>query len=487
MRLIRLMKYIELKTMKTKAIYFIVALVVFGCTRDEEVLPNATFPKTAEIFTDVPVSLTDEFFVSFDPAAGANTNGFGVDENEFFEGTASIRIDVPSVDDPDGSFIGGIFLDRGDGRNLTDYNALTFYAKASFSLPAGSVDFGFGSDFEQDRYAAGISTLLITSGWKKYTIPIPDPSKLVQEKGMFLFSAGTGQTNGIGYTMWIDEIRFENTSSVAQPLAQIANGEDTEFTTFNGVTIPIAGASVIYNVDGTDVGVTAAPAYFNFETSDPSIASVSDDGVITINQEGTAVITASLGEGSNELSAEGSITVTSIGDFIFAPEPPARDPGDVISLFSDAYTNVPVSRYNSFFAPFQTTLGGVVPILDQEFISYTELNFVGIVFGDDIFPAEAVPELDLTDFDRFHIDINVREELQAGDRILFELTDYNGGGAGSFTINASDLVSNGWASIDVPLSNFLGLTSRSEIGLLLFNSSETISEIYIDNIYFYKE
>ena len=109
MRLTRLMKYIELKTMKTKAIYFIVALVVFGCTRDEEVLPNATFPKTAEIFTDVPVSLTDEFFVSFDTAAGANTNGFGVDENEFFEGTASIRIDVPSVDDPDGSFIGGIF------------------------------------------------------------------------------------------------------------------------------------------------------------------------------------------------------------------------------------------------------------------------------------------------------------------------------------------------------------------------------------------
>ncbi len=485
MKQLKFTKDIELKTMKTKAIYFILAIVVFGCTRDEEVLPNATFPNTPDIFTDVPVSLTDEFFISFDPAAGANTNGFGVDENEFFEGTASIRIDVPAEDDPDGNFIGGIFLDRGDGRDLTEYNALTFWARSSTTATAGL--FGFGTDFENDEFAVSISNVLLSTKWTKIIIPIPDASKLVQEKGMFIFSAGSQSTGGAGYTFWMDEMRFENLSTIAQPLARIFEGNDEEVESFNGVTIPITGLQVVLNVEGTDVPVNVTPSYFNFQTSDPAVASVSDDGLISVNQAGTSRITGVLGEGEDQIDALGSITVTSSGDFIFAPTPPARDPSNVLSLFSDAYENEPVSRYNSFFEPFQTTLGGVVEVVGQEIISYTDLNFVGIVFGDDIFPAEAVPELDLTDFDRFHIDINVREELQGADQLLIQLEDYAGGGTGNYTITSGNLQSGSWVSIDIPISSFLGQTSRSEIGLMLFNSFESISDIWIDNIYFYKE
>ena len=93
-------------------------------------------------------------------------------------------------------------MDRGEGRNLTEYNAMTFWARASTTATIGLL--GFGSDFEQDTYTASISDVEFSTDWRLYTIPIPDPSKLVQEKGMFIFSAGTSSTGGVGFTFWID-------------------------------------------------------------------------------------------------------------------------------------------------------------------------------------------------------------------------------------------------------------------------------------------
>ena len=82
-------------------------LTATSCEREisDEAVP-ATFNSSGEIFTDSPVGLTDDFFVSFDPNVGANTEGFGTDDNVSYEGSTSIRIDVPAADDPSGGFIG---------------------------------------------------------------------------------------------------------------------------------------------------------------------------------------------------------------------------------------------------------------------------------------------------------------------------------------------------------------------------------------------
>ena len=143
-------------------------VITVSCERDlSDDVTDATFPNTADIFTDNPVGLTDEFFVSFDPNGGANTQGFGTDENEAYEGTTSIRIDVPAPNDPDGNFIGGIFKDRGNGRNLTQYDALTFWARGSVN---GSVLVGFGTDFEGGLFPVS-TEVQMTTGWKKYIVP----------------------------------------------------------------------------------------------------------------------------------------------------------------------------------------------------------------------------------------------------------------------------------------------------------------------------
>lgn len=435
-----------MKNLKYTITFLLVVLLSFSCTREADDLVPARFPTTAEIFTDNPVGLTDQFFVSFDPASGANTSAFDVDNNEAFEGTSSIRIDVPSPNDPNGVYVGGIFEDRGSGRDLTDYNALTFYAKASTQVTLESV--GFGNDFGENRFEATRSNLEITTGWQQYIVPIPDPSKLVQESGMFIFvaqphcpegpglcendsrngSGGAGDevVPSVGYTLWIDEIRFENLPSVAQPLKKAL---DLQY---------------LINVAGTDVTVNAAANYFEPE------------------------------------------------DFNFAPTPPSRNAEDVISILSDAYDNIPVSRYNSFFEPFQKTLGGLVTIdngeVTESFIRYTELNFVGIVFNPNIFPDEAVPTIDLTEFTHLHVDFYIRDEIENGDQILLELTNYGSSpGAGNFSIDFTGVQNESWIQYDIPLSNFSGPATKDAIGLLLFNSNEDIRDILVDNIYFYKE
>jgi len=463
-------------------------IILSGCERDisdDAVL--AEFPNTAEIYTDNPVGLTDEFFISFDPAGGANPEAFGTDDTESFLGSSSIRIDVPAPDDPNGGFIGGIFKDRGEGRNLTGFDALTFWIKASRTATFDQV--GFGADFEQDRFPTIRTDIPLSTDWKKVTIPIPDPSKLTQEKGLFSFSTGTQSTDGVGFTVWIDEIKYENLGTIGQFRPKMLNGDDLVQQGFIDVPVEISGLNLTANLEsGENVTVQAAPAYFNFESSNPEVASVDNTGIVSVIDIGEATITASL----RNIGAEGSLTLNVEGGFNFPPTP-TRDPNDVVSIFSDAYEDIPVSRYNSFFEPFQTTLGGIVPVGPENIISYTQLNFVGIVFNDVTFPAEAVQPVDATNLTHLHIDINVQEPVQDNDRFLMELTNFGASETvGSFLITGDQLLEDDWVSFDIPLTDFSGLSDRNRIGLLLFNSeagpnNPTISNVFLDNIYFYVE
>ncbi len=480
MSYLKAFKNTNMKKIDFRALYVLVVLLSFGCTRTEEDLPEALFPATSDVFIDNFIGLGSDFYF---PYLGAKPDVFSVDRSEGFESEASIRIDVPNADDPGGGFAGAIFRIDGIGRNLSDYNALTFYARASQAATIGEV--GFGQDFEGDIHRAFLSNLDFTTNWKKFIIPIPDPEKLLQEKGVFQFAAGGIGAEGqeVGYTFWLDEIKFENLPEVAQPLPQISGGNNATESAFNGITIPITGLNVIYNVDGTDVSVNAAPAYFNFSTSDESVASVGENGVITLNSTGSATITASIGEGANEMSALGSVAVTSTGEFDFAPTPPARDADDVVAIFSDVYNKVNVANYNGFFQ-FATTQGGAIDILGDDIISYTDLNFVSI----NIFDAATV---DVTDMTHMHLDVYVRETVDPSDFIRLELINNDGGGstqsAASVQLQTySPLLEGRWVSYDIPMTDFASIGTPDDIDLIFFVSDGTISSIYIDNVYFYR-
>lgn len=493
--------------MKNKCFSFlsIALLLIFsGCERDiSESAILATYPSTPDIFTEGPVGLTDEFFESFDPASGANPFGFGVDNNVAYAGRTSIRIDVPAPNDPNGGYIGGIFRDRGAGRNLTGYDALTFWAKASTTTALGTV--GFGVDFLESKHETTVTNLQLSTGWRKYIIPIPDPSKLTRERGMFVFAAGTEGTNGQGYTIWIDELRFEKLGNNRLLYPYILNGENRTVSGFIGASQVIGELGAVFNLaNGQNISVNAAPSYFNFNSNNSAVTGpfeLNNFGQMStrvVGTSGTAIVTAQLG---NAL-AQGSLTVNAAGSFPHAPIP-TRNPATVVSIFSDAYPNVPVRHYNGFFGPppngFQTTQGGAgndpnnvdiqVPFPNgslDNIINYSQLNFVSIGM------YETVPNVSIIGMTHIHIDINVREAIQSSDYITILLETGTGSSpiSASFTINATSLSNvdiNGWTSIDIPLSNFIGLTNLSNLGQVFFISDNTISNIWVDNVYFYAQ
>ena len=196
---------------------------------------------------------------------------------------------------------------------------------------------------------------------------------------------------------------------------------------------------------------------------------------------GNAVITATL----NGVEAKGSARVSVTGDFDTAPQPTV-DPDNVISIFSDAYTNEPVDFFNGFWAPFQTTLGANdITIGNDNLIAYTELNFVGIQF------AVNVPTIDVSAMTHFHVDIQPREDLTAGDFLRIEILDlgpdnqFDTGdeSTGQFTIDNTMLTNEEWFSLDIPISDIVGLSNRSNLAQIIFVTDATISSVYICLLY----
>ncbi|MDP2159586.1 MAG: glycosyl hydrolase family 16 [Flavobacterium sp.] len=478
----------------------LVLMINLNCDRDiSDDATIATYPKTGEIFTDTPIGMGSNFYF---PYGGSKPTAWSVDNEVSYKGSASMRFDVPNANDPEGTYAGAIFRIDGAGRNLTGYDALTFYVKASQGVTIAEL--GFGEDFIDNKYMATITNVSIGTNWTKIIIPIPDPSKLLQERGMFRYAAGTQTTNGFGYTFWIDELKFEKlgTNTLLYPF--ILSGDDRTVQGFAGSNQIINELGALYNLaNGQNVSVNTTPAYFNFSSSNTNVTSpftLNNFGQIfttVIGASGSAVVTAQMG---NTL-AQGSLTINAVGEFPHAPVP-TRSAATVISLFSDAYTNVPVRHYNGFFQG-SATQGGAgndpnnvdiqAPFLNgtlDNIIHYTQLDFVSIGM------YETVSRVNITGMTHFHVDINVRQAVNAGNFIRIELHSSLANGpttsSGSFVVNAATLTNvdaNGWASLDIPISSFPGFNDATNLGQIFFVSGNPggIFSVWVDNVYFYAQ
>ncbi len=481
----------------TKAFLVAFIFITASCERElSDEATNASFAKTAEIFTDTPIGMGTNFYFPYGPDAlnpiGSKLNAWTVDGQVSYKGNASMRFDVPNSNDPEGNYAGGIFRVDGAGRDLSGYDALTFWAKASQGVTVGEI--GFGEDFFPNKYITTMKNVSIGTNWKKYIIPIPDAAKLIQEKGMFRYSTGTQGTNGSGYIFWIDELKFEKLGTIGQPRPSIANGVNKTVSSFIGVTIPIVDLKETFNMpSGLDQAVFPAPAYFVFRSSNPNVATVDTKGIITIVGSGSAVITANIGGTLNATSNEfegglnsiDSITVNSLGAFSLPPTP-TRDPSKVLSIFSDSYTNVPVAYYNGFWTPGSTTGSADFSVNGNNFLNYTTFNYVGI--------ATSNPTLNATGMTNIHFDMYIPNSVPANFSFLISIEDWgpnqvDNGSPQDDTrqqifVTASQVQANTWISIDAPFT----LVNRNNIGLIIMENinGSSLSNFYMDNIYFYR-
>lgn len=454
----------------------IALLFGWGCEKRELAdLEKISFPATADVFID---DFTPD--LAYAAFGGSNVRAFQVDKSITHNNSLqSMRFDVPDANSPTGSYAGGVFLSK-TGRNLSGFNALTFYIKASQAATVATL--GLGNDLGANKFVVTLSGTKVNTNWTKVIIPIPDGTKLTAERGLFYYA--TGPENGRGYTFWIDDVRFEKLGTLGTVNNVILNGKDSVISGLEpGDQVSIAGLKCIANLpSGINQSVDISPAYFKFLTSDSSVARVNEVGTVTVIGPGTANITAEVSgkpaANTMRINAVGSVP----GPVIKAPTP-TRDAANVISLYSNAYPNVTVDTWNTRWQ-FSTADNTFIKVQGDDVIRYKNLNFVGIEFTSQTINA--------TSMDGFHLDIWTPDNTTAPNNFKVLLVDFGpnnvfGGGddkSHEVTITAPTLKSNQWVSLDLPLSSFTGLTTRGNLAQLVL--SGTVPNLYLDNVYFYK-
>ncbi|WP_298884296.1 PKD domain protein [uncultured Polaribacter sp.] len=149
-----------------------------------------------------------------------------------------------------------------------------------------------------------------------------------------------------------------------------------------------------------------------------------------------------------------------------AGTPPARNDADVISLFSDAYTDITDIDYNPNWG--QQTIYTAFDLAGDAMIQYSNLNYQGIDFANNVQDASSMETL--------HIDI------WTADATSIDIYPISSTSAEYFV--TKQLVVDQWNSFEIPLSEFTdqGLVI-SDLKQFKFVGS---GSVFIDNLYFHK-
>jgi hypothetical protein len=169
------------------------------------------------------------------------------------------------------------------------------------------------------------------------------------------------------------------------------------------------------------------------------------------------------------------------GTALAEPTVPAATPtkvsADVISLFSNAYTNVTVDTWRTSWSSATLT---DIQIVGNDTKKYSGLDFVGI--------ETITSQININSMDLFEFDVWTPNSTS----FRFKIVDFGANGAfggGDDVEHETTVVPtlNGWNHIAVPLSSMTGLTTKSNIAQLIFASSPAgTSVVYIDNVMFSK-
>ena len=156
---------------------------------------------------------------------------------------------------------------------------------------------------------------------------------------------------------------------------------------------------------------------------------------------------------------------------------PTRAAADVISMFSNAYDNVPVDTWRTDWS--SGTLEDI-QIEGNDTKRYDDLVFVGVeTIGSPI-------DLEAAEMTHFHVDYWTADL----DTFRIKIVDFLGDGFDGANGDTEDELSYAttkgeWVSLDIPLDDFAAMTAQSDINQLLFVGTPT-GTVFVDNVYYYK-
>ncbi|WP_439131604.1 T9SS type A sorting domain-containing protein [Polaribacter sp.] len=298
----------------------------------------------------------------------------------------------------------------------------------------------------------------ITNGdgqWQSIDIPIAGITEDITRVAHLKFAGGNGSPSAI----YVDNIYFYKSPTAA--------GKDATLSALrvDGSLIPgFKPNSESYNMPLIG-GTTQVPQVTLATTADDSATAVITQAS-SIPGEATVVVT----------SQDGTTTKTyTISYFIGAPHinapiPPARNNADVISIFSNAYTNISGANYNPYWeqSGYNSANTAFQPTgSDNEVLAYTNFNYQGIEFN-------AIQ--DVSEMEFLHLDVWTVNELVPSVVVL---------SSGPEIAHAIPNGDGKWQSIDIPVEGITEDITKA-IHLKLIGGDGYSQEIYVDNIYFWR-
>jgi len=411
---------------------------------------------TAPIPTQEPEDVVSIFSDSYDDLAGTNfTPGWGQTTVVTFEDIGGNSMMKYSNFDYQGTQLAG----------NTDLSLMEYVHIDMWSLDATVVEFTPVSA-TTGEYLLPLDPITPAT-WVSYDIPL---SEFVDMTFGDIHQLKIICQNGVSpSTIYLDNIYFYKLPYVAGTDATLSDllVDGTTVTDFSPSTLS-------YEIE-LPIGTVTVP----------TVTAVTND----VNAE-YVVTDATAIPGTTEVvvtSEDGSNVITYSVNFIFEPAVPIveapvpeQEPEDVISLFSNAYTNVLVDTWS---AEWDDADVENVQINGDDVKLYTNVVYAGIEFGTET--------IDATGMDHFHMDIWTPDPTAAPAIFKIKLVDFGadgeyGGGDDvkhEITFDETTLATEEWVGLDIPFSDLTGLITTGHLAQLIFTSDP--NTVYVDNVYFY--
>ena len=454
-----------------------------------DVYPNVTprFDVTASLSTGTSTYTVD---IPAQPGNVFNSALFYVVENDvtvsvdqFIIETFDSNGDVLKTDYPiyDGVFAGTVYTEQtfnfpsgsegyaGFANNNTDAYPFAFENGGSITFTATTsapTDLRFA--FEYDVYPNVTPrfdvTASLSTGTSTYTVDIPAQPGNVFNSALFYVVE-----NDVAVS--IDQFKI-NTYATEDGSNAYLSLIELDGTSLSGFNSSVTNYIYLNPLTATTVPVVTATSI------DPN-ADVSIAQATELDGEATIVVTSANGQNTQTYT----INLTNL---TAATDPPNRDPSDVTSLYSDAYTN---STNWGSIELFGGTLTDVV-------IDGNNTYEMTSGFQYNYYTPPGTFE-DLSDMTHMHVDFYVAGDFVDGSVLGIQLLglEANQGGSGENTFTQTAFQSYSWVSVDVPFADFNNAASASplyeDIKLIQVNlqapAGATFPTVYLDNFYFYRE
>lgn len=296
-------------------------------------------------------------------------------------------------------------------------------------------------------------TPLVLNQWNSYDIDLSQFTGVVFSDIFQFKVVGNG-------TVYIDNLYFYDSS------ATVDSEAPTAFTATKGAVTSDAVELLLTATDNSG----AVNYVITYGTTTLTVGGVSGTqksytvtGLLGATDYSFSVVAK---DATGNVAANSPIVITAqTAASIPAAPTPTRPAGSVISIFSDAYTNVAATNFYPGWG--QATVASQVQLAAGNYaLKYASLNYQGTELGSHV-DASAMTNL--------HVDVYTENEtslkvtpISPGKEILVALTP---------------LVLNTWNSFDIPLSSF-PVVVMSDVFQFKFEGSGG-KTVYIDNLYFH--